>query len=211
MAQTSEPMAASEAAASEAAASEAARSPLDPAGFFEFDLAAGAVRARTGPRLLLLPDGVLASLIEAAVRTSDITAVRRLGRQLGESVMAELGADAPSARPEVVLGRAADVLSLFGWGRLDVELRGDALVARIAGLPALDADKLGAAALLGGLFSSLAAEEVACVPVASESAFLLVHPTAAGHVWKWSRSGEGVAAMVARLAPPEAPASSEAS
>jgi hypothetical protein len=183
--------------------SDATNGALDPSGFFEFDLARGAVRARGGARLLVLSDGVVAPLVEAAVRNGDVTAVRKLGKQLGEAAMAGLGATPSASRPEVVLGRAADVLSLFGWGRLEVQRWGDALLARVNGLPALDADHLGVAALLGGLFSALADRDVACVPVSKDGAFLIVHPSIAGQIWKWSRAGESVARIVERLAAPE--------
>lgn len=175
---------------------------FDPGGFFEFDLAEGAVRARGGPRLLVLPDAVVAPLVEAAVRTGDVTAVRKLGKQLGDAAMAGLSAAPVASRPEIVLGRAADVLSLFGWGRLTIERWGDALVARVSGLPALDQEHLGVAALLGGLFSSLADRDVACVPVSTEgpdAAFLVVHPSIAGQIFKWARAGDGVGAIVERL------------
>lgn len=179
-----------------------AQSAFDPGGFFEFDLAAGAVRARGGERVLVLSDSVLAPLVSAAVRNGDLTAVRKLGRDLGAAASQDMG-QPNAARAEDVLSRAADVLSLFGWGRLRVERWGDALVAHVDGLPTLDDDHLGIAALLGGLFSALADREVACVPVSEGGAFLLVDPAVAQQVWKWSRNGEGVPAIVGRLAAPE--------
>lgn len=175
---------------------------FDPGGFFEFDLARGAVRDRAGERVLVLSGGSLSPLITAAVKAGDLTAVRRLGKHLGEA--AARGIDPRSSTPEVVIGRAADVLSLFGWGRLNVDRWGDALTARVDGLPELDDDHLGIAALLGGLFSVLAEREVACVPVSRDGIFLLVDPTVAQQVWKWSRAGDGVPAIVARLGAPEA-------
>jgi hypothetical protein len=183
--------------------SDAANGALDPGGFFEFDLARGAVRDRSGARLLLLSDAVVAPLVDAAVRNGDVTAVRKLGRQLGDAAMNGMDLPPPDASPEVVLGRAAEVLSLFGWGRLEVERWGDALLARVRGLPSLDGDHLGVAALLGGLFSALADRDVACVPISRDGAFLLVHPSIAGQIWKWSRSGETVGRIVERLAAPE--------
>ena len=173
---------------------------FDPGGFFEFDLARGAVRARRGGRVLLLSDSVVAPLVSAAVGNGDLTAVRKLGRQLGEAAAADLP-DAKGAAASAVLGHAATVLSLFGWGRLRVDRWGDALVARLEALPQLDDDHLGVAALLGGLFSAISDEEVACVPVSDDGAFLLVDPSVAQQIWKWSRSGDDVAAIVGRLAP----------
>ncbi len=173
---------------------------FDPGGFFEFDLARGAVRMRGGERVLVLSDAVLAPLVMAAVQSGDLTAVRKLGKQLGEAAAAGLSPSAPSSTPEVVLGRAADVLSLFGWGRLRVERWGDALVARVSDPPALDSDHLGVAALLGGMFSALVDRDVACVPVGSDGTFLLVDPSIAQQIWKWSRAGDDVGAIVSRLA-----------
>ncbi|MFK7987305.1 MAG: hypothetical protein AB8I08_14875 [Sandaracinaceae bacterium] len=173
---------------------------FDPGGFFEFDLAKGAVRARQGGRVLLLSDSVVAPLVSAAVGNGDLTAVRKLGRQLGEAVTADLP-DAPNGAAVDVLSHTATVLSLFGWGRLQVDRWGDALVACLDDLPHLDDDHLGVAALLGGLFSAISEREVACVPVSDDGLFLLVAPAVAQQVWKWSRSGDDVAAIVGRLAP----------
>jgi len=177
---------------------------FDPGGFFEFDLAKGAVSARGGGRVLVLSDGVVAPLISAAVEAGDLTAVRELGRQLGEAAAAEMEGAPQDGAAEEVLGHAGAVLSLFGWGRLGVDRWGDALVATLDQLPRLDDEHLGIAALLGGLFSSLADEEVACVPVGDDGTFLLVDPSVAQQVWKWSRGGDDVAAVVGRLAPEEA-------
>lgn len=175
---------------------------FDPGGFFEFDLARGAVRAQGGERVLMVTGGALAPLVAAAVKAGDLTAVRTLGKQLGET--AARGLDSASAStPEVVLGRAADVLSLFGWGRLNVDRWGDALSARMDDLPALDDDHLGVAALLGGVFTALGGRDVACVPVSNAGLFLLVAPSVAQQVWKWSRAGDDVPTIVGRLAAPE--------
>ena len=108
---------------------------FDPGGFFEFDLARGAVSSRGGERVLILSDDVVAPLIAAAVNNGDLTAVRKLGKHLGEAAAGGIDGEPASKRPELVLGRAADVLSLFGWGRLRVERWGDALVAALEGLP----------------------------------------------------------------------------
>jgi hypothetical protein len=178
------------------------QSAFDPGGFFEFDLAEGAVRVRGGERVLVLSSDVVAPLVSAAVRNGDLTAVRKLGRDLGGAAGQSLGKP-NEARAEDVLSAAADVLSLFGWGRLRIERWGDALVAHVDGLPALDDDHLGVAALLGGLFSALADREVACVPASEGGTFLVVDPSVAQQVWKWSRNGENVPAIVSRLHVPE--------
>lgn len=181
-------------------------SPFDPAGFFEFDLAGGEVRARSGNRVLVLSDTVVAPLVSAAVQNGDLTAVRRLGRHMGEEVASALGGEVGAQSPELVLGHAAAVVSLFGWGRLRIERWGDALCAHLDAVPHLDADHLAIAALLGGLFSALARQEVACVPVgpadgaSAGGRFLVVDPHIAEQVWNWSRGGDDVPAIVGRLA-----------
>ena len=176
---------------------------FDPGGFLSFDLNAGSIHSREGARMLLLSDAVLAPLVSAAVSNGDLTAVRKLGRELGDAT-ARAVPDANSRPAEQVLSSAAAVLAVFGWGRLEIQRWGDALVAHVEGLPALDDDHLGVAALLGGLFSALASAEVACVPVSEDGRFLLVSPEVAQKVWKWSRGGDDVAAIVGRLAAPGA-------
>ena len=178
---------------------------FDPGGFFEFDLAKGAVHARGAGRVLVLSDTVVAPLVSAAVGNGDLTSVRKLGRQLGEAVAADLGGAAADTSAETVLEAAAGILSVMGWGRLQVDRWGDALVVTLAQIPDLDDDHLGVAALLGGLFSSLAQREIACVPVSASGAFFVVDPSVAQKVWKWSRGGDDVAAIVGRLTTPEAP------
>ena len=174
---------------------------FDPGGFFEFDLATGSIAARGAGRVLVLSDSVVAPLVSAAVANGDLTSVRKLGRELGECVLGGLGGGALDAPFEAVLEAAAGVLSVMGWGRLRVERWGDALVASLDHIPRLDEDHLGVAALLGGLLSALAEHEIACVPVSSAGHFLLVDPSVAQKVWKWSRSGDDIAAIVGRLAP----------
>ncbi len=173
---------------------------FDPVGFFEFDHAEGSVAARGGPRVIVLSDTALAPLVSAAVRNGDLKAVRRLGRTLGHLVAGSLPADAASLRTPDVLSHAAGVLGLFGWGRLHLERWGPALVARLAKPPALDEGHLAVAALLGGLFSELGGQDVACVPVGHDgSTFVLLHPSVAEEVWNWAREGAPLGDIVARL------------
>jgi hypothetical protein len=174
---------------------------FDPGGFFDFDLTAGAVRARGGTRVLMLSDTVVAPLVSAAVASGDLTAMRRLGRHVGEEIRTSIGGSADALAPETVLGHAASVLAMFGWGRLTMERWGDALVARIVSLPDLDESQLAFAALLGGLFSSLAQRDVACVPLAESGAFILVDPGVAETVWSWAQSGDEIGSIVSRLSP----------
>lgn len=173
---------------------------FDPGAFYEFNLAQGAVRARDGSRVIVLSDNVLAPLVSVAVKDGDLKPVRRLGRQLGEMIQESLGTSATSLPPELVVGHAAGVLALFGWGRLSIERWGDAIVARLSQLPILDDGSLGIAALLGGVFTELFGDEVACVPIGSEmGTFVLLHPSVAQDVWAWSKEGLDLGSIVARL------------
>jgi hypothetical protein len=172
---------------------------FDPGGFYEFDLSRGAVMSRDGLRVLVLSDTVVAPLVSAAVKNGDLTPVRRLGRQIGHLVKESMGGEATHAVPEEVLGHAASCLALFGWGRLGLERWGDALVATLSEPPELDEDHLGVAALLGGLFSEITGREVACVPTDRDGGFILVDPTVAEQVWAWSKSGDGVGAILQKM------------
>lgn len=172
---------------------------FDPGAFFQFDLAHGAVRARGGTRVLVLSQSVLAPLIATAVQNGDLTAVRALGNQLGQSVASSLGHGPMDRSPEAVLGHAANLIALYGWGRLQLERWGDALTLVVEELPPLDDDNLAVAALLGGLFSTLSEQEVACVPIGTTNRYLMVDPQIAEYVWSWSKDGESLGQIISRL------------
>ena len=76
---------------------------FDPKGFYEFDLARGAVSTRGGARVIVLSDTVVASLVSAAVETGDLTVLRELGKQIGAQVVASLGGKVFDDSPEQVL------------------------------------------------------------------------------------------------------------
>jgi hypothetical protein len=171
---------------------------FDPVSFYEFDMNAGEVRARGGRRVLLLSESVLSPLVTAAVKQGDLTSLRRLGKHLGEHAMSSLGEDPAKLAPTAVLAHVAGVLSIFGWGRLELERHGAALVARLSKLPSLDDDHLGVAALLGGTLSSLVGRETACVPV-GDGGFLVVDPGIAERIWEWSKAGDPLNVILARL------------
>lgn len=172
-------------------------SQFDPSGFYEFDAASGAIKARGGQRVLVLSDALLAPLVAAAASSGDLTPLRTLGNGLAKHAKESLKGDALGGTPEAVFGAASAVMSVFGWGRLEVERWGDALALRVESLPALDERRLAAAALLGGLLSGLSGEEAACVPVGDQ--FLVVHPDVADSVWQLARSGGNVASIAASL------------
>jgi len=174
---------------------------FDPGGFFQFDLAHGAVRSRDGGRVILLSEAVLAPLITTAVNNGDLTAVRILGSQLGTLLSSELPGDQAGLPAGTVIGHAASLMALYGWGRLHLERWGDAMVLEVEGLPPLDDDNLAVAALLGGMFSTLCNTEVACVPLAEPTKYIMVEPAVAEQVWAWSKSGKTLGEIVAALAP----------
>ncbi|MBN1654936.1 MAG: hypothetical protein JXA30_14295 [Deltaproteobacteria bacterium] len=178
-------------------------SQFDPNLFFQFDLERGEVRARDGSRVLLLSQDVLGPLIGTAVRSGDLTAVRELGNQLGSYVKGHLGESVEDKSPAIVLGNVADVLALYGWGRLRVEQWGNALVLQVEKLPPLDQENLAVAALLGGALSTLCSREVACVPVGSDNRYLVVDPNIAERVWAWFKGGNDIASIVSKLVAPE--------
>ena len=183
---------------------DAAPPPFDPTSFFDFDLSSGAVRARGGTRVLMLSDTVVAPLVSSAVQSGDLTALRRLGRHVGEEIRASVGGSAVDHAPDAVMTHAAGVLALFGWGQLVTERWGDALVARVTSLPDIDESQLALAALLGGLFTALAQKDVACVPLmradgGDRGAFILVDPSVAETVWGWAQAGNDIPAIVQQL------------
>ena len=174
---------------------------FDPAAYYTFDLAVGAVRNRHGDRVLVFSADAVGPLVATAARHGDLTSVRTFGKRMGEYAAQSLSADAGSSAPELVLNHASGTLSLLGWGQLSLERWGRALVLRLDGAPDLDGGRLGLAALLGGLFTSLGGQDVACVPVGEASRFIVVHPQVAETVWTWTKEGAGLPEVVARLMP----------
>ncbi|MDB4972496.1 MAG: hypothetical protein JWN48_837 [Myxococcaceae bacterium] len=173
---------------------------FDPGGYFAFDLARGAVHTRHGERVLVLASDVLGPLVSTAVRQGDLTAVRMLGKRIGEDAARSLASDVKAAAPEAVTTHVNGMLSLLGWGTLTLERWGQALVLALEGAPSLDNERLGLAALLGGAFTSLGGRDVACVPV-DGTRFVIVHPSIAEAVWSWSKEHKDLASIIARLSP----------
>jgi len=171
---------------------------FDPGSFYAFDLARGAVSTRHGERVLVLSSEVVSTLVASAAKHGDLTAVRALGKRIGEQAASSLGSDVRGATPERVATHAAGVLSLLGWGALSLERWGDALVIVLEGAPDLDPGKLGLASLLGGMLTTLSGRDIACVPVAS-GRFVVVDPSVAEQVFSWAKEGADLAQIVAKL------------
>lgn len=186
--------------------SETASPPVggfDPGEYYAFDLARGAVHTRHGERVLVLSADVLGPLVSTAARHGDLTAVRGLGKHIGDDASRSLGGEVRRATPEAVLTHISGTLAVLGWGTLSLERWGAALVLSLQGAPVLDAERLGLAALLGGVLTSVGGQDVACVPIAGQvggARFLIVHPGVAETVWGWAREGAELPAIVARLA-----------
>jgi hypothetical protein len=178
-------------------------SSFDPGDYYAFDLARGAVHTRHGERVLVLSADVLGPLVSTAARHGDLTAVRMLGKHIGEDAGRSLGREAGMAAPEAVVTHISGTLALLGWGTLALERWGGALVLSLVGAPALDAERLGLAALLGGVLTAIGGQDVACVPIAGSaggSRFVIVHPSVAETVWGWAKDGAELGGIVARLA-----------
>jgi hypothetical protein len=173
---------------------------FDPNHFFNFDLARGEVRSRDDGRVLIVTESALAALIAIAVRSGDLTAVRELGNQLGKRASEQMGKLADELSPNVVVAHASSVVALYGWGGLRLERWGNAMVVEVEKLPPLDRENLAVAALLGGLFSTLGARDVACVPIEGTHRYVMVDPSIAEQVWGWSKSGDDLPAIIAKLA-----------
>ena len=172
---------------------------FDAGSFYEFDLASGSVKDRSGARVVVVTEAMLAPLVQAAAASGDLTAVRELGSTLGAQIEKSLG-DVSGASPAAVFEAAAGHLAVFGWGSLQVERWGDAVCLALKGAPENDEYGLTLSALLGGVMSSLSGQDVACVPVADKR-YLLVAAEIAEEVWGWAQEAESVADVVARLSP----------
>ena len=132
---------------------------------------------------------VLGPLVSTAARHGDLTAVRSLGKRIGEDAARSLGQRCPA---RLARGRAQPRQRHAGAARL-----GHAVARALGPRAGADApgrarrsiaDRLGLAALLGGMLTSLGGRDVACVPVGG-TRFVVVHPSIAETVWGWAKDG----------------------
>ncbi len=166
---------------------------FDPNGYYDFDLAHGAVHAQAEQkeRVVVIPDTTFASLVGLAAEAGRKDTLEELGRALGRRAGA-IG----DRSPESVLHHAAATVALFGWGRLGLERWGDALAVPLDGPPALPEVVLEA--LLNGMFAEMSGQSVACVSTGNAQ-YLLLHPDVAGQARTWLSEGLGLAGVVDRL------------
>jgi hypothetical protein len=168
-------------------------SSFDPAGTVRFDLSAGSISLEGAGRAVLVPEGVLGALLDAAGANA-ARALRELGARIGASARAELGSD---ASPEEALHRAMGHVSRVGLGRLSMDVWGPALSLKLDGAPSgLSSDS--AAAFLEGMLSGLVEREVALVHV--DGSYLVVSPGERAAVTSRAKSARGVAEVVAAMA-----------
>lgn len=172
---------------------------FDPSGYWEFDLAHGEVRTREGHRVVVMTEAALALLLGTTAERGSLIAQRKLGDALGRMVRAGLTGDISAMSPETVLGHAASVLSLFGWGRLRFERWGSALVLEVDSPPSLADGGESLAALLSAFVSVLGGEEVLCTPLAEGNRFIVSSPATATDIRGWSKQGASVPEMLQRL------------
>ena len=170
---------------------------FDATGFAGFDLSAGTIRTPQGHGLSLLPLDILASLAPTpALRRTAV----EWGRQQAESLA--LNAD---AQMNAFAGDLRGRLALMGLGRMEVEIRGHALLFRLA---APDAPMTGilrslVEGFLSGYLQSLkrdAAFEVISIEQSdNETLFFAGNPSACSNLQSWIDGGSAPMAAIERL------------
>ena len=180
---------------------------FDAANYVQFDLQAGAIRSRDDDALVLIPRDLLAAL---ALGDELERAARAIGETRGKRFAA--WASSRTAKEPLALDALADgvdgALAVLGFGRTEIEIRGDALLFRIKGA-AKGASKASAAFLggfLGGYLSALDPEvQFDAVHLGSaaggpeESVFLAGSADAVGRAARWIAGGTEPYAAIERL------------
>lgn len=173
---------------------------FDPGSFYEFHLSKGLVYSRGGDRVVVLPEDMLSAVFASAATGFDSPTLmvemgERIGALIAESV-GEAGEALKSAPPDAVLGHCATVLSLFGWGRLSMELWGAVVVMRVESC-ALGPDSCGW--MLSGMIRYLTETPVWCVPVPAEEAYVVLSEEAAAPWVEGRWEAVSVIEVVSRL------------
>ncbi len=175
--------------------------------YFKVDLSEGVLRAGDNTRVLVVDHEILRDLIELSISRNDLSLIRKLGHRIGRDIWSSLqssGGASEEVFADEVLGRTSAFLAAFGWGTLSFEQWGDAVAVSIGSGPDFDEERLTAGAMLGGVFTALYGQEVACVPVSASDRYLILSPSVAERVWGWAQDNASVAEIVGRLAVGEA-------
>jgi hypothetical protein len=124
-----------------------ARPAFDAANYVQFDLQAGAIRSRDDDALVLVPREMLAAL---SVGDELERAARSIGEVRGKRFAA--WSAARTAVEPLALDALADgvdgALAVLGFGRTEIEIRGDALLFKVKG--AVKGSSEAIIAFLGG-------------------------------------------------------------
>jgi hypothetical protein len=181
---------------------------FDAADYVRFDLRAGAIGSRDGDDLVLVPRALLGALAPGGE-------LSRAARALGESRGARFSAWAGSSQGGEPLGldslaRGIDgALAVLGFGRTEIDVRGDALLFRVRGhgdvaVPDALAEFLGG--FLGGFVSAIDPAMVfhtaylgPAAGASGEAVFFAGHRDAAARVSRWIDEGDVPYAAVERL------------
>jgi hypothetical protein len=100
---------------------------FDAASFVEIDLSAGSISSAGSERLALIPTQVLTALEPGSVLDA---AALDWGRAHGRLLSERVDFDADNTSLEALASHLGGTLAAFGLGRLNLEIRGDALVFR---------------------------------------------------------------------------------
>jgi hypothetical protein len=138
---------------------------FDAAGFVTFDLEKGSIRSPGDEPLTLLPVG-LVSLLEPSDELEQ--SARAWGEVHGKRLADALGGSDEPASVNLLADYLGGSLTVTGLGRIGIEIRGDALMFRIAAqdAPAGSAGRLALiTGFLGGYLSALGPNEFAVLHV----------------------------------------------
>lgn len=178
-------------------------SKFDPGGFYEFQLAHGTLKTRDGVRAIAISASIFADFVKALVERGDVAALKTWGAELGGQVGFVAGQRIDGLSPEAVMESVSTVLALSGLGRATLERFGDLAVLRLDAALEFDGATGAYSALFEGLFESLADADLACVPMAHDARFALVHPSVADDVRTWISEGTTPGEIAARLSAEE--------
>lgn len=174
---------------------------FDPAFSVQFDLGRGQIAVRDGGDRVLVPVAALSALCQGADAHSRIDFGRSLGTEAGRRVAERLG-DTTRADIESVVEHVGGELALMGFGSLELERWGRALVMAIADSPFGAAGDDMLAALLEGVFQRAFARDASVVCLMREDArvrFLVTSRSGAEKIRGWLAGGTPWGDALARI------------